>query len=277
MATLIKFLAQIRVRHQSFTEVHYRNSVTDTPSLGLQAENYLTNIAPLRAALLGKDAAIEGLRVSYRDPTSIKSWSQNFEMLGNQDQPVAEPFVSLDFKFRGANNTRQKWVYLRGIWDSVEEDANYTPAKGIGWQDKLDAWKNALIANAYGWPGVDDVKSKKGVVSTFASNVNGTVTFTTDFDFSTVMANGSRIQVSIARLNNSHSVLNRTHIVYTNGTELTTAVPTAAGAFESKGTFRYRVVFPYLYTSGDPMHIGKRSAGRHFFDSPGRLGAKPRS
>lgn len=237
-----------------------------------------------RRPLLGRDRFIKGLRVSYPTATGgVASSAFRYAPVlypGNQREGCS-PHVAAKVRMGESTNTHFSDIYLRGFWDVVEQDEelNFTTAGGSAWKTLLDQYIAALVAGEYGWLGTNEALTRRGKVVNYTTDLSGFVNFTIQITSGPALpAIGTVLPMRIARLNNSNSVLNRTHIVKViDATNVETVVKTAAGLFISDGTFVMTSTDFYRYTGAQYTVLAKRACGAPFFQSPGRAKDRARS
>lgn len=260
-----------------WSEVHYRFSSSDTPDLKAQLANYLTNVAPARQVLLGEDCKIIGARISYPRAGAVASYAEKYSLPGTEGMSGAASALSLAINFKDSTFTKSKVVHLRGFWDAIEFNEAYHPDNAPGWLTALTAWKDALIANEYGWPTKDPAASAKGQVTNYVALAEGQVKFTLANVVGTLPAVGTVFQCAFSKINKSESVLNGTFLVERTGaSELTTVQQIGVGPFQSKGKFNYRAVAFTKYSATAAISIGKRQMGKSPALTPGRSRARRR-
>lgn len=261
-----------------WTETHYRNESAPDPNLDTVLDAYLTNVAPLRAGILGRGTGIVGIRASYPRNGAIASTAARININPPTTNASTDFAQSLAIQMVDSLHTRKKIIHVRGFWDKVEEDSGYIGGGLAAWEDRLFPWKDALINGGYGWLTKDPVNSKFGTVLSYASNPDNTITFTLAAPGLGAVPVGSTISVKFSRINNSNSVLNRQLLceVLTAATVKTTA-PIAAGEFTGQGRFDYRVTTFVAYSEIGSISIGTRPMGRPLFRAPGRSKARART
>jgi len=276
MAAVIKHLLIMKDDNgYGWTEVHYRQSESDNPNLQAQLTKLLTEVAPLRSVLLGKDQQIVGGRVSYPRDGVIASLPGEIFLPGSSQQISADESQSLACLFIDSGSSRKKVLHMRGFWRSVVEDGEYHPEGGAGWTTALGNWKTKLVDSQYGWPSRDATLSSKGVVSNYTVNENNTITFTVGGASIPVAQVGKVISVRFSRLNNGRSPLNTTLLVYVDSvTSLTTMQQIAAGPFTGRGRYSFRVTSFVGYNVLQKVSAGTRKPGKVLGRLPGRSAVK---
>jgi len=277
---VIKIVTAFRSNEgRGFTEVHYRDTGSETPNLETQLNSWITNVLTKRQVLLGSDVVIHGVRISYPRAGVIASQSRKVFLTGQSGTQGASQSASLAIPFFDTTRTRHKTMHMRGFWDAVENNEAYHPEGGgdLGWQTKLNEWKTSLTSVPYGWLSKDADLSTKGKVSGYEFNPGGTVTFTVLKDFGANLVAGEQHQVRFSRINGSKSVLNRSLLcVVSDATHLTTTLPIAAGDFQTAGRFNLRRPTFCAYAGCEVPSLGMRRMGSPLFRSPGRAKAKAR-
>lgn len=259
--------------------MHYWNTTADAPQLNDRLTNMVNSVGSARALLLGRDTALVGVRASYRRPGAIASLSKRIYMTGAADQPGVNEALSLACKWNDASFTRQKVTHLRGFWDSVEKDGNYTPTvpEAADWEDRFDLWKATLITGNWGWLTRNPATSAVGIVNSYTQAVDGIITFTLAPPGVPPGLIGTPITIKFSKLNNSKSPLNtQLTVIPTNATTLVTTQQIAAGPFFTKGKWSYRDTIFTAYNNVYSVSTGRRAQGRPFDRLPGRRSARPK-
>lgn len=281
MATLLKFLTKFRsTEGYGWTEVHYKLSDSDNPALNTQLTNFITNVAEARRVLLGEGCAIVGVRVSYPRAGAIASYGLRKFLPGDEEKIATSQSNSLAIVFNDSTYTKQKVLHLRGFWDAVEANEAYHPElpEAAGWEERLIAWKQALITGNYGWPSKVPADSAKGINVTYASDADDIVTFTLPAPGMPAATVGTIQSVRFSKFNTSNSVLNRALLVTVDtALSLKTVAPIAAGPMKGKGRFNYRSPGFVGYANTGSISLGERRMGAPLDRYPGRSKAKART
>lgn len=260
-------------------------SVDDTPGDLLPfLQAFKTIIDNKRRPLLGSDCYVKGLRVSY--PTvggDIASSGYRYTPFAfpSTKRTGAAPTLSAKVRFGEASNTQFSDTNLRGFWDDVERDEqlNFTTDVGVAWKSLLDEYTAALVAGGYGWEGMNGALTQRGDITGYVLGVDGMVTFTIVVTSGPPLtsAPGTKLQFRAARLNDSNSVLNETHIVtVVDATHVRTVKRTAALPFLSAGTFVMERKQFLRYTGVQYTILAKRAMGRPTLQSASRKRARAR-
>lgn len=265
-----------------WTEIHFRDTLSETPNLQTELDLLETKIVPKRRNILGQNCKITGIRVSFKRDGVVASQSRHLAAVadGFPGQDGASQSDSLACPFFDSTGTRHKICHVRGFWDSVESGEVYRPDLGAAgaWQAKLDAWKTALVTNGYGWMSKSAALSQKGNVINYTTQTDGRVLFQLAAVVGTMPAAGTDVLVKFSRLNKSRSVLNKLlPCTVDDAVTLITREPIAAGAFASKGRFQISVPAFVGYAGMEVPSLGKRAMGSPLLHSPGRAKAKPRT
>lgn len=242
-------------------------------------------IARARAELLGKECEIHAIRVSTEGTgpdaeLEYVTYKQTGEAVGKIGDAVklkrgtAQPDVALLVRFANAARTQHKFVFVRGIWDEVENDYGvYTPNET--WERALNDWMDTLRLTSWGWWGVATKKKERltGVVR----NANDTATFTFANNLFDGITAGKRVSVRVSGVNGGKSNLNATHIVQVlSASEARTEKALAVsnlnvggfGAIQTKGYIDIEFA--------KAQKIVTRECGAPLLESPGRAKAKAR-
>lgn len=265
-----------------WTEIHFRNTGSDTPNLQTELDLLETKIVPKRRNILGQNCKITGLRVSFKRDGVVASQSRHLANVaaGFPGEDGASQSDSLACPFFDSTGTRHKICHVRGFWDSVEQGEVYRPDLGAanGWQVKLDAWKAALISNGYGWMSKSALLSVKGSVINYTTQTDGRVLFQLAGVVGPMPGAGTDVSVKFSRLNKSQSVLNKLlPCTVEDATSFISREPIAAGAFKSKGRFSISVPDFVAYAGMEVPSLGERRMGSPLLHLAGRAKAKPRT
>lgn len=268
---------------RGWSEKHVINAPDVPGELLTYLQNYKTLIDSFRRPLLGQDCRVEKLRVSY--PTASGAIASSAFEYSPYARPATKnfgtsPSNAAEVRMGDVTNTLFSNIYLRGFWDDVEvdEQLDFTSAKGAQWKSLLDAFTAALVSGGYGWESLNEALTQRGNVTGYTQGVDGRIVFTLAFvsgpPFTT--AAGTLLPARFAKINDSKSVLNRTFTVEViDATHVRTVRRVAALDFESAGTFVLERKAFAAYTGVQYTKLAKRSMGRPIGRSPARLKARP--
>ncbi len=277
-APVLKFVTAFELNIGfGWSEIHYKQSASESPNLALALDQFVTNVLTPRAGLLGEAATITNVRVSYPRADAIASQPRALFMPGSLNQPTSNAATSLAVGFTDGSNTKSKTVHLRGFWDTVESNGGYNPELGVTWDARLNLWKAALIAAPYGWLSKSPATSSSGAVLSYNQDDLGIVTFTLQAPGINVAYLGTRQQVRFSKFHASKSPLNRSLLVrVVNATTLETVQPIGCDPTSSTGHFNHRATAFVGYSALTGITVGERRMGRPLNRYPGRAPAKPR-
>jgi len=259
---------------------HIQGSDSPGPLLPFM-QNFSALILNQRRPLLAKDRYCVGVRVAYRTADGrVASSANKYQPAvypGNQRNGDA-PEVAAKVRFGEATNTQFSDVYLRGLWNGVQknEELDFSAPPGDAWKQLLDIYTTALIAGQYGWLGVDGATTRRGNITNYVEETDGTITFTLGGIVGPALPSaGTKLPFRAARLNNSKSALNRTMTVsVVNATSVRTIQRFGALPFASAGTFVIAQTGFLKYTGTQYTVLARRAAGAPFFHSPGPAPAR---
>jgi len=272
-----------------WSERHDVDGGAGTPNLNVHLATFSGVMQNQRRPMLGENCYVMAVRASYRTAsgkiasamlryTPPLRGTQTFNQVGTGE---CAPGLAAKLRMGNTGQTAFSDIYLRGFWDEVElkEELHFETALGAKWKQLADAYVAALLANAYGWEGIDEAQTRRGKVTTYAVQSNGKCLFTLALDSGPAFpAAGTKAQIRVARLNNSQSALNTTHVVSMLGaTPVETVIPTAAGPFTGDGTFVWASKAFIPYAAAQYYVLSRRKEGRPTFNSPGRSRARARS
>lgn len=261
-----------------WTEIHFKQASGENPNLGVQLDNFNASVVAARRLILGNGDNVVGSRVSYPRAGAIASLAARFFLPGEGTQPGSAPSVSLAMQMQNADGTRHKIIHLRGFWDAVEHDGGYDPA-GVppapDWQPRLTAYKDTLVAGAYGWLTKDAATSSQGNVTGYVVGADTRITFTVLPLTNPLPAVGTILQVRFSKLNNSRSALNRSLLVEVTGANtMKTVNQVAAAPFAAPGRYNMRLTAFVAYSAVGSISLGERRMGKPLNRYPGRSKAR---
>lgn len=239
-----------------------------------------------RRLLLGGDAFYLGCRASYPTATGaiasdnilmdppmrgVQTFNQNIVNMG-------PPSAAIKMRFRNQASTAKSDAYIRGQWRQTVDAGvlDFVSPIGAEWKGRADAYAAALIANGYGWEGVNPALTSRGDVTGYAANADGTITLNvTPTNGVAMPVAGTRVAMKFARINGSKSILNRalTCVVAPGAAAVTTTIPISASDFETDGTYIATITGMNLYAALTYYRLSGRKTGRPFGVGPGRLSA----
>lgn len=243
-------------------------------------------LAAHRAQLLGRECWIKAYRISTEGtgPDALLKYVELRHKGKKTTGPdgiaalapqAAQPDVGLLVRCSNIGRTKHKYIFLRGIWDVVEnEHGKYTPTPE--WNPLFQKYAEHLEANEWGWYGVGS-KIKSRLVSA-TRDAKDQVTFVFVDDMVAADQVGKRTRVRISGVNNGKSELNRTHVVEvldrkTLKTEYTTSCPThVVGGFGATQVMQF-IDIKHV----DDQKIVTRECGAPLLESPGRQKARRRA
>lgn len=237
-------------------------------------------IAQKRAALLGNDSFIKAIRVSVeRDdleqPRRGDAFLKYVNYLGATTPNSDDPDTGVLITMRNLVAQRRRNMFLRGIWDDINNSGGFYLPSIAGWQTAFDSWRVAMLAKGIGWWS-DFVAASSPITGYTVAAATQKVSVVTDPGFFNPFP-APRQRVRIAGLN-GQSVLNGLHVVDpTASGEFDIVKPIAAAPFATPGTAtRYATSFEQASTI-DAQKIVTRRAGAPLLQSAGRRRARPRT
>lgn len=265
-----------------WTEIHFRDTLSETPNLQTELDLLDAKILPKRQPLLGQNCKITGTRVSFKRDGVVASQNRHTKAIlsGFPGEDAASQNDSLALPFFDSTGTRHKITHLRGFWDSVEAGEVYRPDLGVanGWEVKLNAYKSALVGNGYGWLSKSALLSVKGSVINYTTQLDGRILFQLAGVTGPMPAAGTDVMVKFSRLNKSRSVLNKLlPCTVEDAVSFITREPVAAGVFTGKGRFLISVGAFVGYAGMEVPSLGRRAMGAPLLHLAGRAKAKPRT
>jgi hypothetical protein len=265
-----------------WVEIHYFNDPSSTlPNLAADMAILQAQIVSKRAALLGQDCQIEGVRASYKTAAGTiasVATAQTPYKVGQSGTNSLSQNDSLAINLYDSTNTRHKILHLRGFWSTIVAGDEYQPQFDARWGALMSAYTSALIGNNFGW--LSGTTPVIGQVSSYAINNNDTVTFTVlpVKNAAGYPAVGSIWPVRFSKINNSKSVLNRTLVCQIlSPTTMITVNPIATGIWTGVGQFSINVSPTFTgYNNVQTISLGERRMGRPIGRYPGRRSRRAR-
>jgi hypothetical protein len=269
-----------------WSETHVVNGGSGDPALSTILATFDTVMKDKRRPLLGRDAKYIGCRASYRTETRKIASAVNIlnpplsgtQAVGNQRTETTEQSVAAKLRMGNTAQTAFSDIYLRGLWDQVEEGGQliFNGAVPAAWKSLADGFVASLIANGYGWEGIDPALTSRGNVTNYVMGEDGRITFTVAVTNAIALpAVGTRVNPRFARINNSKSVLNRSLVcTVESATSLKTVDVVAAAEFTGPGTFVNAVKSFIPYAQAAYWKLAHRKSGRPFGLSRGRARVK---
>ncbi len=270
-----------------WSETHDKDGGSSIVSLAPFLTDFDTLMQNQRKPLLAGDAYYIGCRATYKVSPKVNAGDNILRdppqrgpqtFMGTELSTTA-PEVAVKMRLRNGASTAKSDVYLRGIWESVVRFGvlDFGSVAGAEWKRRADVYANALVASPYGWQGTDAAATSRGLVTGYARNSDGTVTFNvTPTNAVALPAVGKRLPVKFARINNSKSILNRSFacVVDLGGASVTTTEIVNPDQWVVGGTYIATVTGFIPYAAVSYFKLAHRKTGRPFGVEPGRLPAK---
>lgn len=262
---------------RGWTESYYRRSADGN----ILAEfAVMEAVAPKRAQLLGDGYFIQGLRTSrITDNAEVRGRFGGDVKLtayfGNAGYDGDFSDSSVLVIAKDATTTKQKAIYLRGVWDPKigGEGALLTlPA----WETDFNTWIGEMIQRQFGWYG-QSASGAQGEVLGYTADANDNVTVTTTTDFFPLNLVGTT-QVVRVRGVNVKSRLNGQYPVFVTGrSAFRLPKPLALGSFTTPG-FVQLLSFAFVQaTNYRAQRVVSRKTGNPLFVSRGRAPTRART
>ncbi len=277
MPTIMKDTFIFNGPGRGWTESYYRSSADGS----ILAELAVMDIvAPKRAQLLGDGFNIQGYRVSritdnalvrgrFGSEALLKFWPGN----SNYDGDFSDTALLVIAK--DATTTRQKAVYLRGLWDVVTggEGAIIAPPE---WNTAFNTWRAEMEARQFGWYG-QGAAGPLGQVLSYASDVNDNVTVTVTEDYFPLNTVGTTQVVRIRGVNVKSKLNGQYPVFIVSRSTFRIPKPVALGTFTTPG-FVQLLQFAFVQgTQFRQQRIVSRKSGAPLFSSRGRAPTRPRT
>lgn len=259
----------MRINTNGFTESWYYNGDKTINDLLIDAQGYFEKRAPL----CGTQTINEYIRISSIGVTPRQIFVAPVGPGANAPQVVNPPesdFADTALLLRCYNSTltRYKFLYLRGVLDSVvARGGRYIPTGNFS-QD-LGNFKEKIKANTYGWLGQSATTS--AAVDTIIEQANGQVLITTLSDFFTVATPPKTQVVRITRATGCTS-LNGVALTVLPGGVRTALTIRRIPIFTYQGFARISVATKAQigFDNASVIRVVERRAGRPSYQSRGR-------
>jgi len=247
----------------------------------------LRDLANRRALLLGRQCYISGLRVSARGVTGdsvpeevnlrASKLAKDFGLQGGLVPDCTQPDVALLVRFGAFLPGRQKNLYMRGIWDQIEEEGGkYT--SNIFFDALIKNYLEPLTdaASPWGWWGRQGERAEFRVMG-YSSTPEATVTVNLGEDAFTEQEIGKRHVVRFSGVNVKSPLNGQQVVVPTGPRTIELAKPLGLAAFHTKGRMYRNTNGHISYRRFTIRKIVTRETGAPFFRSAGRQPARPRA
>lgn len=265
-------------RGRGWTEVWYWLGSTGT--LDTQGARFLDTLESRRLCL-GSEYAFKGIRVSEElndaaEPVLNDSWLQRKEQSGYTLEPGWEEDLALVINCQNASRSKRRHVFMRGLWDGIENFGGQYIRNWNTWETKINAWRAKMLALGAGW--ITRIPSAKITVVTAVQNDNNGVTFTLAADLFTVPAGGYKPLRLNVRTQGTKSVLSGVQIVLPTGLRTADTVKPLA-IFPQATTGWQANIFTLAFQGAtfiEDSHVTRRPTGSPLLESVGRARARAR-
>lgn len=187
-----------------FSETYY------TPQTSDNFASIFGALSPLnakRAKLLGADHKLIASRIqiiSIDGATQVKrrGFLQKEKILGTQTtsgnpNPSVNSNTRLQVLWANSDRSREKLLYMGGVWDSVIEGNDYVPAAAGGFASYFQSWASYCSTVNLGWLGNNPDPVKYKILSYSTDDVTGKTTFELNAPGITWPNNNKPVQVSV--------------------------------------------------------------------------------
>lgn len=270
-----------------WSEAHDKDGGASITSLTTFINNFNNLMQTFRRPLLAGDAYYLGCRASYRTANGTIAGDNKFldpplrgvQTFSGLSIEMGAPETAVKMRMRNDASTARSDVYLRGGPKELATAGilNLGGTIGAEWKLRMDTFAANLVSGGYGWLGTDPTTTSRGNVTNYTEGVDGTVTLTVAATNAIPLpADGTKMLVKFARINDSNSVLNRALVVTIQGggTQMKTVQQISVGDFVSAGTYVATLKGFIPYAALSYYRLGKRKTGRPFGVGPGRLPAR---
>jgi len=270
-----------QLQRHSFSESWYRDAATADPTVELVAAR---QYAVARAALLGKECRIYGIRISNVDDKRQKAYTVYVDYPGNQDvdgqgnalHGSAASNVALNCVFINADTTQQRLIQLRGIWDDFEVTGGAPNLGDAVYLPLLQNWFLKVVSLNYRWRYTSSVNKKN--IAGYLQKANGLVEFTFDGNFFTVeqVDGAERVPCRISECASSPNLNGQIVVKALSPTSGISLRPIAVRPFVAGGKIQRNLYSTAQASQGRIQRVGNRQAGAPLLQSVGRGPARTR-
>lgn len=264
-----------QLNRHTFSESWYRNAATPDPTVELVAAK---EYAVARALILGAPCRIYAIRISNVDNKAQKAYLEYVNFPGNMTvdgngnfvHGSAASNVSLNMEFINFDNTQDKLLQLRGIWDDTENVGGVWNDHDPVYVPLIQGFGNKVVQLGYGWRYSSAVT--KASLAGYETDTNGLITFTTTapfFNF-TAGANNPNMALRISGNVNSPNLNGPITLQPLSTTTARTIKPITAFPFVAGGSIAKNTYAFAATTNGRIQRLGKRQAGQPNLQSRGR-------
>lgn len=267
----IKVTFFFSANQRGWTESYYQQ----TDNIDLQiAWTQANDIAIQRAALLGKQAKIFAWRCSNEAEKNDAFLDYKDRVGVSQD--CADLDISIQARFENVNNTRYKFTFLRGFWDTIEvEGGRFTGKGSAAFTTAFSDWLAALRARSYSWK-TRRATGPSSDIQTYAQNTNGTVKITLKDVISPPAALNSKNLARISGVNKGSALNGQQLVQITGASEVTTVDRIAVFPYVSGGVVKLSDTGYSLIDFATPQKVVPRKSGAPLLATRGRRPARAR-
>jgi hypothetical protein len=279
---LIKVTFVFHREPQGWTESYVMNMVTSlTPNQIFTG--ILSVIMPYRAQMLGTDASLDYVRISYIG-TPFTAQVFNVAMVGTGGSLCAPNDVAFLARAYPQTQNSPKAIYLRGIPTVCITGEGISPP--AGWAQSYNNFMNQLITawnwGVWGWMGTNQATKVRALVNGYVINPNFTVTITYNVSSTgNPIFNGIAAQTPLSMRNsgiNGKSELNGVNNGYvTSVNSWTTEKPFGVVPYSHGGLGTLEFKTFVAFNRMEIERISNRKEGRELFASRGRQPVRART
>lgn len=284
MPTLYNCLAAFSCGQVAWTEKYTMDAELALPPPSAPPPNNAANLDAVedvfmelmnkRMPLCGEQVNLYATRISKLNEarkSRLSYW--NLHGLGGQEADFSG--ASLVVCCQNLNNDQQKFIHMRGIWDTISvEGGRFTPVVP-GWVGVWNAYTAALINGPYGWWG--KLQSLVSNVTDYVQDVDGYVTIDVAEQGFFNQPVGTKLSVRLAGVNTKSELNGQLLVKVVNGQRVKTVKRISVFPYVGEGTLRYRTQQFIRFATVRPQKIGSRKPGAPLFQSAGRAPARVRS
>jgi hypothetical protein len=229
-------------------------------------------LAIRRVDLLGVECKIKATRVSTEGsgPDALLDYE---EFKPGSQEPAAHPDIGVLIRCNNVDDHRWKHIFLRGVWDRIEDNNGDYKRKFKPWVPLMSAYLAELKNGNWCWMGVENTPKVKVTGYTVGADDRITYNFAGDVFPDALVGKNSHVRISGVNGKSRANGLFPVEVI--TKSSATTVKPHAVGAYRFGGFGVYSTLTPIGIAKAVDQKCCERKAGAPLLESPGRAKAKP--
>lgn len=279
-ATIQKVTYFFEGRARGWTESYWYSSPDGVHANSVGDVQKLANV---RVGLLGLECYIKAYRISNEGtgPDALLEYDRFapkpiLDSAGNAvNTNTAQSDVALQIRCENEPRSAHKFVFMRGIWDSVEQNHGQYVTNDK-WDAAMRAFRSVLVRDPWGWIGV--TFKNKVRLANYVQDADDIVTFTTVDPLFDAGLEKKKTTIRISGVNDGRSAANKTHIVQiVDRSTAKSEKKLALGNRHTGGFVAWQKRDFIKIKFATDQKIVSRECGAPLLESPGRQKAKARA